>query len=528
MEKPQPVSLDDYLKLVDYTEDENYVPSEFALEFLAFIRLVHADMPTENKTPVAHLRYLDKIIAAEGDVINLCHRGFAKSTIKEYLILYLAVYGGVFPGFGRTRFVLYISDTIDNGVKKMKEGLKYKCENSGFLNEYLDYNLTIDRWAFKNVDGEQFIVGGYGAATGVRGTRELGERPGIALMDDLMSDEVANSPASLKKLEEVVNGAIEYALHPTKRKIIWSGTPFNSKDAIVKGVESGSYDVNVFPVCEKFPCEPEEFKGSWEDRFPYSAVLRAYTKAKNNGSIANFNREMMLRIMSDDDRLVSDNDIKWYSFAAFTKNKGMFNYYITTDFATSERQASDFSVISVWAINSSGHWFWVDGICERQLMDANINDLFRLCQKWCPQQVGIEVSGQQGGFIQWIEAEMMSRNIFFSLASENNNGKAGIRPNTNKLERFNIVVPWFKKGEIHFPKEKQHLPIMKQAMDELSLVSPSGFRSKHDDFSDTISMLAKLQVWKPSAALPSEEDYERDVWDNYSEDETLGIDSYLT
>jgi hypothetical protein len=35
-------------------------------------------------------------------------------------------------------------------------------------------------------------------------------------------------------------------------------------------------------------------------------------------------------------------------------------------------------------------------------MDKNVDDLFRLSQEYKPQQVGIEVSGQQGGFIQWI------------------------------------------------------------------------------------------------------------------------------
>ena len=64
---------------------------------------------------------------------------------------------------------------------------------------------------------------------------------------------------------------------------------------------------------------------------------------------------------------------------------------------TSERSSSDFSVISVWAYNASGDWLWVDGICKKQLMDKDINDLFRLAQIYNPQQVGIEVSGQQGG-----------------------------------------------------------------------------------------------------------------------------------
>lgn len=218
--------------------------------------------------------------------------------------------------------------------------------------------------------------------------------------------------------------------------IIWSGTPFNAKDPLYKAVESGAWEVNVFPVCERFPCTREEFKGSWPDRFTYDYVLEQYENAVKLGKVDTFNQELMLRIMSDDDRLILDTDIRWYRRNHLIANQHLYNFYITTDFATSERASADYSVISVWAYNYNGDWFWVDGICKRQLMDANINDLFRLAQKWRPQSVGVEVSGQQGGFVTWIQEQMMVRNNLFTLASENNNGKPGIRPVTKKFERF--------------------------------------------------------------------------------------------
>jgi hypothetical protein len=134
-----------------------------------------------------------------------------------------------------------------------------------------------------------------------------------------------------------------------------------------------------------------------------------------------------------------------------------------------------------------------------------VNDLFRLAQVYKPQAVGIEVTGQQGGFVTWIQGEMMSRNIYFPLASEGNDSKPGIRPNTNKMVRFNTVVPLFKARKVFFPLERKTEPTMLEAMNELSLVSVSGFRSKHDDFLDTISMLSSLNPWKPSEEAPMRE-----------------------
>lgn len=360
--------------------------------------------------------------------------------------------------------------------------------------------------------------------TGVRGTRENNSRPVLALLDDLISDEDARSPTIIEKVEETIYKAIDYALHPTKRKIIWSGTPFNAKDPLYKAVESGAWAVNVYPVCEKFPCEKDEFRGSWEDRFDYSYVLKQYTKAFKSGKVDTFNQELMLRIMSDEDRLIHEQDIVFYNQESLLANRAFFNYYITTDFATSDKQAADFSVISVWALSHTGEWYWVDGICQKQLMDANINDLFRLAQKWKPQEVGIEVSGQQGGFIPWIQDEMLKRNVFFNLASENNKKQPGIMPNTNKLQRFNIVVPWFKMKRIKFPMELLDTdPCMIECMDELKLASPAGFKSKHDDFIDTISMLASLNTW-----LPSEQGFTTSVGnvESFWEDDPTASDGY--
>jgi phage terminase large subunit-like protein len=498
-----PWKVEEYLNATSYTADANYVPSEFALEFVTFIKLVNGAQGEEHQTPVVHYRMLDTITKGGTQIINLCHRGIAKTTVMgEYLFLYLGVYG-VLPGFGKVDLALYVSDSIENGVKNMRKNLEFRWDNSDFLKQYCpDIRFTDIRWEFRNADGNTFIVKGYGAKTGVRGAKEMGKRPQLAVLDDLISDEDARSATVISAVEDTVYKAVTYALHPTRSMIIWSGTPFNAKDPLYKAVESGAWAVNVFPVCEAFPCSEEDFKGSWPDRFTYKFVKDKYDTAMKLGKVETFNQELMLRIMSDEDRMVQDGDIGWYKLDAVLRNKSRFNFYITTDFATSEKQKSDFSFISVWAYNNVGDWLWVDGICKRQLMDKNIDDLFRLAQIYKPQQTGIEVTGQQGGFIPWIQAQMLERNIYFTLASEGNEGKPGMRPNTNKLVRFNTVVPLYKARKMFFPIERKLEAPMVEAMNELSLVAVSGIRSKHDDFLDTNSMLSSLTPWKPSEEAP--------------------------
>lgn len=510
----QPWKVEDYLNQISYQDDPSYVPSKFALQFVTFIKLVNGADGEENLTPVVHYKMLDTVSYGGDRIINLCHRGMAKTTVMgEYLFLFIATYGEI-PGFGPVDLALYVSDSIENGVKNMRKNLEFRWENSDFLQKYVPVaNFTDIRWEFKNLDGKRFIIKGYGAKTGVRGAKEMGKRPQLAVLDDLISDEDARSAVVIAAVEDTVYKAVNYALHPKKNMIIWSGTPFNAKDPLYKAVESGAWGVNVFPVCEQFPCSRADFRGSWPDRFPYDYVKKQYDDAIKLGKVDTFNQELMLRIMSEEDRLILDSDIGWYKIDAVLRNKSRFNFYITTDFATSTKKSSDFSVISVWAYNNVGDWLWVDGICKRQDMGKNVDDLFRFAQMYRPQQVGVEISGQQGGFIPWIQEQMMDRNIYFTLAQEKGSKDLGLRPNTNKMERFNTVVPLFKARKIWFPYEKKNEVPIQEAITELSLVSLSGFRSKNDDFSDTISMLSSLTPWKPSEEAPLVQSADGSMWE---------------
>ena len=79
-------SVDEWLNDIDYDDDPTYVPSEFALEFVSFVKLVNGEKGEENKTPVIHYQMLDKIagrirtplICAHGDwlkrlsLLNTC------------------------------------------------------------------------------------------------------------------------------------------------------------------------------------------------------------------------------------------------------------------------------------------------------------------------------------------------------------------------------------------------------------------------------------------------------------------------
>ena len=499
--------LDEWLDQVDYStlNSTDYLPSEFALIFMNFIKLVNGVTGESHKTPPVHLKMLDKIPTSGSYIANLCFRGAAKTTLfMEYLALFIGVFGHL-PNFGDVTGMIYVSDSMENGVKSARKNIEFRYQSSDFLKEWIPDAIFTDNYIeLINKEGHRLGIKMFGSKTGLRGTKIFGKRPVIAILDDLVSDDDSKSRAAMLAIKDTVYRGVNHALDPTRRKVIFNGTPFNKDDILIEAVESGAWDVNVWPVCEKFPCTKEEYVGAWEDRFSFDYVSTQYDMAIKTGKLAGFFQELMLRITSDEERLVQEGEINWYSRKELLKNKSTFNFYITTDFATSAKKTADMSVISVWAYNHLGQWFWVDGVAARQTIDVTFDDLFRLVQQYKPQQVGIEVTGQQQAYIKLLQADMMRRNIWFNFSSSERSGEPGIRPVVDKLSRFNLVVPWFKSGMMFFPEELKTSVIMGLFMGQIRLATMSGLKGK-DDCLDTISMLGYLTAWKPSEAAPTHE-----------------------
>jgi hypothetical protein len=120
---------------------------------------------------------------------------------------------------------------------------------------------------------------------------------------------------------------------------------------------------------------------------------------------------------------------------------------------------------------------------------------------------------------------MITRNIWFNFASSSNSGAAGIRPSTDKLSRFNYVVPLFKMGKMFFPASMMTSPPMIVFLEQIRLAMRGGFKGK-DDFIDTISMLPLMNAYRPSEEANMQVD-DTDIWYSQDNGSVSAIDSYI-
>ncbi len=489
--------------------EEQYVPTEEAVRFLAFIRAAGVE---EHANSEIHYRLADKYFGKDKRVLIEAFRGSAKSTMMEWFVIYTAVLGEV-PGFGKCPFIAFVGDSAENGVKNFFRNIRSKLDRSAFLKTLVKVDRGTDsELELVNNNGVRLCVKGYGASTNIRGVRFNSYRPSIVILDDITTNAAMASETIQNTINDNFYKSVLPALHPTKFKIFFIGTPISEKDLIHQLSQNKKWLVHKFPICSKFPCTKEEFQGAWEDRFPYEAVRDMYDTLDSSGKAQDFFQEFMLEITDLTTLLVHEDDIKWFDMSVFMQNKRRYNIYISTDFATSTKKSADFSTIGVWAVSSNGDWLLVDGQCMRQAMPDTINDLFGYVHKWRKNNlmsVGIESSGQQGGFISIIESLMMKKNMWFDLARKRGSREVGIRPNRDKVHRFTTgVLPKFKQGKVWFPKpdalsptaDMRLLGLLEEMTAELSKFTMAGGVKalKHDDCVDLLNQLSEMDIYEPS------------------------------
>lgn len=437
----------------------------------------------------------------------------------EYGFLYAACFNK-YMGLDNINVAMYVGNSLEKGAKDLRRNIEQRYINSEFLQKMIPnkkYSATdttskypmplsendMDdihnvgrrindvRIEFVNINKKPFCIRLFGVNSGIRGFKEYGKRVEIAVADDLLLDSDARSDTVIKNIEEVIYKAITYAMHPRRNCLLLQGTPFNSKDPLYKAIEGGGFKSVVFPIAEKFPCEKNEFKGAWEDRFDYNTVKKMYDTSKAGGQEQAFRQEMMLQIIPEEGLLVPQDKIITIPSETFEKKrKEFYNFYITTDFAYTDKESSDYSVISVWAINNNGDYILCDGYCGKALIDALINKIFEFNVKYNPLQVGFEITGQQIGFVNLIRNEMITRNNFFNLKE--------IRPTKDKFSRFNLATPLFHNQKIMICSNMMKTTWGTEFKDEIGKATVEGFKSKHDDVLDTFSMLLDLDIFAPS------------------------------
>jgi phage terminase large subunit-like protein len=529
-------NVDEALDNIDLTFG-GYSPSEDALDFFNVIRLVLGKEPEvgnalmhyflvdlvfgnvkrENYPYAPHIQ--EKIRINSRKIAIIASRGTAKSTIiTAFMPVYLAI-KGTMPNFGSVSFSVGIGDSQEGGAKVMANTIRDMCEESIFCNEFFeDMRFTDQECEFlrqgkgKALD-RSFMFKTKGGNSSIRGIRYKGQRPQLIFGDDIIKTEAdANSETIMNNVRSMLYSDAINALDGRRGKVILVNTPFNKEDPVYSALESGSWTPVCLPICERIgpDLKREDFVGAWEQMHSYERVMERYEDAAGSNSTRAFNQELMLRISSEEDRMIQDSMIEWYSRSDIESRLGAYNIYITTDFTTTSEAKSDFSAITTWAVGPNQDYYLLDLCVKRQGIQEQYDELFRMVKYWATSRgrsvdVGIEVDGQQKAHIFALKEMMLKRSEWFTIARQKGakQGAEGIMSRLeggNKHWRFRMMLPMFQNKKIFFPNELRNTQDMREALNQLKYVTYAGFGAE-DDFIDTVSQLGMIDIRYPVPGL---------------------------
>lgn len=532
-------NVDKALDCIDLTFN-GYSPSRDAIEFFNIMRLVYGeDFETDNA--LMHYFLVDlvygnikrenfpysqeineKIRLNSKKIAIIASRFSAKSTIITAFMPIVTAITGKMPNFGDVMFWVSFGDSQQAGAKVQANTIRDICEDSLFCKDYFEkMRFTDEECEFTRKDDPKnplpikkrcFMFKVKGAAGGsVRGIRYKTERPQIFSFDDIIKNEAdAGSAIIMKKLTSMIYSDAENALGK-KGKIIIVNTPFNKKDPVYTALENGVWTPVCLPVCEKIYLDmpKSEYRGSWEAMKPYEEIMEKYEDAYYGDTLREFMQELMLRISSEEDKLIPDKllESQWYKRTDILKNLYAYNLYMTTDFTTTGNKGSDLSGIAVWAINHNQDWFMLDLCLRKQEVEQQYNEVFRFIDTYTPEnktfEVGVEVDGNQRSHIHALKDRMRKRMNYFTIARQRGSqpsaeGILSRLEGGNKHWRMRMMLPMFQNRKIFFPEELRHSPDMVELMDEIRYTSYTRFSSKFDDGMDLLSMINALEVIYPA------------------------------
>ncbi len=440
------------------------------------------DTPAE--TPDFHREMWELCCSQYKFVAIAAPRGHAKSTAVTHSYTIANVV------FRLRKFILVVADTEGQASLFIDDIKKELTTNDDLMKMFGIAKLVKDSvtdFIIEFDDGEQCRIMAKGSGQSLRGVKWDNKRPDLIVCDDLENEElVANKDRR------------------TAFRRWFSGTllPCRSKQGIVRVVGTilhtdsqlnrlmprmGQKDRPVFVDDLREIAHP---KAIW-----HSARYRAHDKQMK---VALWPEYKPCAWLADERQGYIDQGLSdlWaqemlnvpFDEASAPFRRGMFhemssedreqkfNYYITSDFAVTEKQKSDSTAFLVAGINHEGLVYILHVVCERMDSEELIEQLFALVKRYQPEKVFVETGQIWSSLKPIIFTEMMKRDDFMNIEE--------MPSITSKLSRSSSIRARMQAKAVKFDKQADWYPDFEE-----ECLRFTGGGSTHDDQVDCLSQL---------------------------------------
>jgi phage terminase large subunit-like protein len=267
----------------------------------------------------------------------------------------------------------------------------------------------------------------------VRGLRHLQHRPKLVVVDDPEDGEWVRTKENRDKTDRWLHSEVMPGMDARNGKLVVIGNLLHM-DALLSRLKAPGTGFKVL----EFPLIDKDGKCTWPAMYPTEQSLK--DKERDMGTIP-WQREMLLKIVSDDEAIIKPEDITYYdempkNAVASLKGHGI-------DLAISQKESADYTTIV------SGEVFYVDGAPKIYIRPNPYNEHvifhnFMQRVRSIPGELKganiffVEDVGYQKAAIQEMERMMLP--------------VVPVRPTTDKRSRLQVVAPYIKNGTVLFPR----------------------------------------------------------------------------
>ena len=433
-------------------------------------------------------------------------RGFAKSTAvtHSYTIANIV--------FRERSFILVVADTETQASFFIEDIKKELTTNEDLMKMFGIKKLAKDSatdFIIEFDDGHQARVIAKGSGQSLRGIKWDGKRPDLIVCDDLENQELVLNKERRANFRKWFSGTL---------------IPCRSKHGIIRVV--GTILHTDSQLNWLMPRKGNRTKPIYEDdlreiAYPHadwhSSRYRAHDKNLTKSLWPEYKPVEWLRSERQIYIDKGESDL-WaqemlnvpFDEASAPFKRGMFHHipeaeyaqnfhhYITTDFAVTDKQKSDYTVFLVAGINEQGEVYVLKIVHERFDSEEIIQMLFELVKRYQPEKIFVETGQIWSALKPLIMTEMFKTDDFFNIEE--------MPSITDKRSRSSGIRARMQAGAVKIDKEADWYPDFEE-----ECLRFTGGGSTHDDQVDALSMLGlALQkfIEAPTAKEEAEEQYE--------------------
>jgi phage terminase large subunit-like protein len=367
-------------------------------------------------------------------------RGSGKSTLGSLALpLWAALeYPDKYP------FIILVADSSRQATLNIS-AIKHELETNNLIKQDYgeikgkvieDFSLQGEgeEWQKQNIvlsNGVRILARSRGQK--VRGLRHLQHRPKLVVIDDPEDGEWVRTKENRDKTDRWLHSEIIPGLDARKGKLVVIGNLLHM-DALLSRLKAPGTQFKVL----EYPLVDQNGRCTWPAMYPTKEALAA--KERDMGAIP-WQREMLLKIVADEDQIITPEDIHYYDAIPTGAVAALKGHGI--DLAISQKENADYTT------DVEGDVYYVDDAPKIFILPNPFNEhvVFHDFMKYVRAIPGerkgahiffVEDVGYQKAAIQEMERMMLP--------------VVPIRPTTDKRSRLQVVAPYIKNGTVLFPR----------------------------------------------------------------------------